>query len=61
MKTVELVGGLLDGATIRVPSDVAAVPLVEQASTAVERWYVERPGDPFKFDLQRTGDGCELA
>ena len=53
MRTVELVGGLLDGAMIRVPSDVAAVPLVEQDS-AVERWYVERPGDPFHFDLQRS-------
>jgi hypothetical protein len=56
MRTVELVGGLLDGATIRVPSDVAAVPLVEQASPPVERWYVERPGDPFHFDLLRVGD-----
>jgi hypothetical protein len=54
MKTIELVGGLLDGATLRVPSDVAAVPLVEQASSAIEKWYVERPGDPFHFDLQRA-------
>jgi hypothetical protein len=54
VRTIELVGGFLDGATLRVPSDVNAIPLIEKASSAVEFWYVERQGDPFHFDLQRT-------
>lgn len=49
MRTVELVGGVLDGATIEVPTGVTEIPLVDQSP--VQRWYVERPGDPTHFDL----------
>ena len=53
MRTVELVGGVLDGATIRVPSHVAAVPVIEPPCPGGQQmWYVERDGDPFHFDLR---------
>lgn len=55
VRTIELVGGVLDGATIRVPSHVAAVPLIEPPCPGGQQmWYIQREGDPFHFDLTLT-------